>query len=188
MKIAIIGSSTGGPYILEEIFGKFPVVQAAIIIVQHLPLAFTQTFRGHIAALTSMKVIIGEAGTMLSEGTIVIAPAGMHLILYQNRIIYLDDGEKLHGVKPSIDKAMLSLQQVGGDKLLGIILTGMGQDGADGMAHIRSLGGYTIVQDPETAPIRSMPLAAIDTGQVRESLPPKKIALSLVKFGSDLLI
>nr|WP_319540545.1 CheB methylesterase domain-containing protein [uncultured Methanospirillum sp.] len=188
MKIAIIGSSTGGPHILEEILTGFPVAQAAIIIVQHLPGAFTQTFRSHVAGMTRMDVILADAGVKLEEGKIYIAPAGRHLVLEQNRTIQLDDGEKLHGVKPSIDRTMLSLQRIDGDRLLGVVLTGMGQDGAAGITHIRSLGGYTIVQDPVTAPIRSMPQAALDTGKVREILSPKEITKVLKKFGSGYLV
>jgi two-component system, chemotaxis family, protein-glutamate methylesterase/glutaminase len=187
MKIAIIGSSTGGPHILEEVFTRFPVVPIVIIIVQHLPEAFTKTFRGHIADMTGMNTVIAEEGLKLSERKIIIAPAGRHLILEQNRIVHLEDGPKLHGVKPSIDRTMLSLQNVDGDRLLGIELTGMGQDGAAGISYIRSIGGYTIVQDPVTAPIKSMPQAAIDTGQVREILTPKAITKALVKFSSGLL-
>ncbi len=188
MKIAIIGSSTGGPHILEEVFSQFPVVQAAIIIIQHLPAAFTETFRCHVADLTPMTVEIAKAGEKIAEGRIYIAPAGRHLILEQNRTIHLEDSEKLHGVKPSIDRTMLSLQQIEGDRILGVILTGMGQDGAAGIALIKSLGGYTIVQDPVTAPIRSMPQAALDTGMVSEILTPKDITKALVKFGSGHLI
>ncbi|MDD1727502.1 MAG: chemotaxis protein CheB [Methanospirillum sp.] len=182
MKIAIIGSSTGGPFILEEIFTRFPVHSIAIIIVQHLPPAFISTFRGHIAALTTMKVSIGEAGHQISEREIIIAPAGKHMILEKNRIIRFDDGEKLHGVKPAVDRTMLSLRQIDGDRLLGIILTGMGQDGSAGIIHIRSLGGQTIVQDPSTAPIRSMPQAALDTGKVTDILTPKEISRHLQTF------
>lgn len=184
MKIAIIGSSTGGPYILEVIFTHFPSVPIVIIIVQHLPQAFTETFKGHIAALTKMNVLVGTEGYHLKEGEIIIAPAGSHLILERNHSIHLDDGPKLHGVKPSIDNTMLSLQKNAGDHLTGIILTGMGQDGAAGMAHIKSLGGHTIVQDLQTAPIKSMPQAALDTGKVMEILSPEAIARALITFGS----
>lgn len=184
MKIAIIGSSTGGPYILEVIFAHFPVVPMVIIIVQHLPLAFTETFKGHIAALTPMKVLVGDAGHQLTEGEIIIAPAGKHLLLDHNRTIQLDDGEKLHGVKPSVDRTMLSLRRIEGDRLLGIVLTGMGQDGAAGIAHIKNIGGHTIVQDPATAPIKSMPQSALDTGKTMEILPPTEITKALIRFGS----
>lgn len=184
MRIAIIGSSTGGPYILEQIFTGFPVIPVSIIIIQHLPAAFTRAFKGHITALTPMKVRIPSVGDVLTEGEILIAPAGTHLILDHNRKIGFEDSERLHGVKPSIDKTMLSLQMRREDHLAGIILTGMGQDGAAGIAHIHGLGGLTIVQDPATAPIKTMPLAALDTRKVTEILTPAGITRALIQFGS----
>ncbi len=183
MKIVIIGSSTGGPYILEQIFAKFPQTPICIIIIQHLPSSFTNAFRGHIEALTLMKVRVPVQGEQLTEQVIFIAPAGRHMILERNRTIHFDDGEKLHGVKPSIDKTMLSLEKRYEDHLAGIILTGMGQDGAAGIAHIKDLGGLTIVQDLTTAPIKSMPQSALDTRKVTEILTPSGITHALIQFG-----
>ena len=184
MKIVIIGSSTGGPFILEQIFSGFPQTPICIIIIQHLPGAFTGAFREHIEILTSMKVVVATAGDQISEGKIFIAPAGKHMILEHNRKIHLDDGEKIHGVKPSIDRTMLSLEKRFEDKLAGIVLTGMGQDGAEGIAHIRDLGGLTIAQDPATSPIKSMPLAAMDTRKVCEILTPSGITRAIIQFGT----
>ncbi|HWQ67889.1 MAG TPA: chemotaxis protein CheB [Methanospirillum sp.] len=184
MRIAVIGSSTGGPYILEKIFTNFPKIPAAIIIVQHLPLAFTKTFQTHISSLTSMAVNVASSGYSLHEGEILIAPSGKHLVLDHNRRVLLQDGEKVHGVKPAIDCTMLSLHSFTEDRLCGIVLTGMGQDGAAGVAHIRNLGGTTIAQDPGTSPIRSMPQAAIDTGKVLEVLAPEGIRQALISFGN----
>lgn len=183
MRIAIIGSSTGGPYILEQIFSGFPQTPICIIIIQHLPGAFTPAFRGHIGALTPMKVIVPAAGDQLREGEIFIAPAGKHMILEHNRTIRLDDGEKLHGVKPAIDRTMLSLEKRHEDHLAGIILTGMGQDGAAGIAHIKDLGGLTIAQDLATSPIKSMPQSAMDTRKITEILNPSGITRALIRFG-----
>jgi two-component system chemotaxis response regulator CheB len=182
MKIVVIGSSTGGPYILEEIFSRFPKISAVIIIIQHLPPTFTFTFRSHLSALTSMDVVIGSEAHQITEGQIIVAPSGKHLLLEKNRIIRLDDGEKIHGVRPAADFTMLSLKQRVEDRFLGIVLTGMGQDGAKGIVHINSLKGMTIVQDPSTAAIMSMPQAAIETGMVTEVLPPSGIRRVLLNF------
>jgi two-component system chemotaxis response regulator CheB len=184
MRITVIGSSTGGPYILEKIFSKFPVVRGVIILVQHLPHSFTPAFRNHISVLTNMNVIIPQSGHHIHEKEIIVAPAGQHLILEQNRTIVFTNGEKKHGVRPAVDCTMLSLVQQREDSLMGVILTGMGQDGAEGIVHIRNLGGHTIVQDPASCPIRSMPQAAIDTGKVNEILTPEKIREALIIFGS----
>lgn len=183
MRIAIIGSSTGGPYILEEIFARFPRITGAIIIVQHLPPAFTNAFKVHLSALTKMKVIIGMENHTVSEGEIIIAPAGKHLILESNRIIHLVEGEKIHGVMPAVDQTMTSLKNRVDDRYAGIILTGMGQDGAKGIMYIKNLKGITIAQDPKTAPIASMPQSAIETGMVSHVLGPEEIRKALIRFG-----
>jgi len=184
MRIAVIGSSTGGPFILETILSQFPRLFAVIIIVQHLPGNFTETFRSHISILTAMKVMIASDNQQISEGEILVAPAGKHLILEKNRIIRFHEGEKLHGVRPAADCTMLSLINRVDDKLAGIVLTGMGQDGANGIVHISNLKGLTIVQDPMTAAIMSMPQSAIETGKVREILSPAEIREALIRFGS----
>lgn len=184
MRIVIIGSSTGGPYILEQIFNQFPKVPAVIIIVQHLPQTFTEAFSEHIHVLTQMQVLIPVSGYQIREGEILIAPAGKHLVLSNNRTIILQDGDRLHGVKPAVDYAMLSLHKREEDQIAGVILTGMGQDGAAGIVHIKGLKGLTIAQDPKTSPIKSMPQAAIDTGMVSEVLSPIEIQKALVRFGT----
>lgn len=182
MKIIIIGSSTGGPYILESIFNNFSVINAAIIIVQHLPPAFTQTFRGHIEAMTRMPVSIAGEGEMITAPHIYIAPSGQHLLIKNNRTFHLNDDEKIHGVRPAVDRTMLSVQKRSEDTIMGIILTGMGRDGADGMYHLHKLGAVTIAQDPATAPIKSMPQSAIETGEIDFILTPEKIRDALIRF------
>lgn len=133
-----------------------------------------------------MNVLIGSEGHQISEKEIIIAPAGSHLTLEKNRIIHLIDGEKQHGVRPAADYTMVSLKHRVDDRLVGVVLTGMGQDGAAGIAHINDLNGFTIAQDPHTAPIRSMPQSAIETGKVTEILSPKGIREALIRFGSGL--
>lgn len=184
MRIVIIGSSTGGPFILEQIFAQFPKIPAVIIIVQHLPENFTNAFCEHIKILTHMQVMIATSSYHIKEGEIIIAPAGKHLLLSNNRTIIFQDGPKLHGVKPAVDYTMLSLRNREEDHLAGVVLTGMGHDGAAGIAHIKSLKGLTIAQDPNTSPIKSMPQAAIDTGMVTEILSPLDIRKALIRFGT----
>ncbi|MDX8550983.1 chemotaxis protein CheB [Methanospirillum sp. J.3.6.1-F.2.7.3] len=185
MKIIIIGSSTGGPYIIESILSEFPVLPLTIIIVQHLPPTFTKTFKNHITSFTKMEVIIADKETRIKEQQIIIAPAGHHLIVKNNRYFQLDDGEKLHGVRPAVDLTMMSMQKLNNDKIMGIILTGMGRDGAEGLIHLHQCGGITIVQDPATAPIKSMPQASIKTGIVDFVLTPEQIREKIIAFGND---
>jgi len=180
--VIIIGSSTGGPQVLEEIFSAVVKVSAAIIIVQHLSHSFVPLLGVQIHQICGAPVLIPSEGDPIRTGTVYLAPGGRHLILRNNRIFSFSDAEKLHGVRPSIDVAMKSLRPGVGNGLMGILLTGMGEDGANGIAHIKKIGGLTIVQEPETCAIRSMPLAAIANGSVDYILPPNGISAMINQF------
>jgi len=181
----IIGSSTGGPHVLERIFRQVVRVPAAVIIVQHLSSSFVPLLCNHIHEACGAPVIIPSEGDPICTGTIYIAPGGRHLLVRNNRIFSFSDAEKLHGVRPSIDICMRSLRPEAGTRCLGILLTGMGEDGATGIAHIKKLGGVTVVQEPETCAIRSMPLAAIATGSVDNILSPDSIADLISTYNPD---
>ncbi len=181
-KIIIIGSSTGGPRILDRIFRKFPRVGAAIVIVQHMPMHINLAIREHLDAMTQMRVKIAEDGETLEEGTIYVAPSEMHLRILDNRKINLFEDRKVHFVKPSIDVAMKSLTGKPGDLLAGIVLSGMGSDGADGIRHIKAMGGITVAQNMATSIIHSMPKAAFETGMVDFVLSPEGIRSKLLEL------
>jgi two-component system chemotaxis response regulator CheB len=174
--IIIIGSSTGGPHALEKIFSRVVRVPAAIVIVQHLSHSFVPLLCTHIHEVCGAPAIIPSEGDPICEGTIYIAPGGRHLLIRNNRIFSFSDAEKLHGVRPSIDITMKSLRPEPGIRCMGILLTGMGEDGATGIAHIKKLGGITVVQEPGSCAIRSMPLAALATGSVDYTLAPDALA------------
>ena len=182
MKIIIIGSSTGGPFILESVFSDFPVIHAVIIIVQHLPPTFTKAFYKHIFSLTKMPVSIVSEGEKIKKPHIYIAPAGKHLLIANNRTFSLSDKEKLHGVRPAVDLTMMSMLKRTEDSIMGIVLTGMGRDGADGINYLHNLGATTIAQEPATAPIKSMPQSAIETGLIDLILTPDKIRDAIISF------
>lgn len=180
--IIIIGSSTGGPQVLEEIFSRVVRVPGAIIIVQHLFHSFVSVLGGQIHEACGTPVAIPSEGESVCAGTIYLAPGGRHLLLKNNRIFCFSDTDKLHGVRPSIDLAMRSLRPGQGKRCMGILLTGMGEDGAKGIDHIRKIGGVTAVQDPLTCAIMSMPLSAIATGSVDYILSPQGIATMINTF------
>lgn len=180
--IIIIGSSTGGPHALEKIFTRVVRVPAAIVIVQHLSHSFVPLLCTHIHEVCGAPAVIPSEGDPICSGTIYVAPGGQHLLIRNNRIFSFSDAEKLHGVKPSIDITMRSLRPEPGIRCMGILLTGMGEDGAAGIAHIKKLGGLTIVQEPGTCAIRSMPLAALATGSVDYTLTPDAIADMISNF------
>lgn len=128
-----------------------------------------------------MTVKIAEDGDMIRDGVIYIAPSEMHLELKNNRMIYLINSEKINFVCPAIDVTMNSLKPSGNDRIIGVILTGMGKDGAQGLLHIKNIGGLTIAQDEESSIVYGMPKAAYETGCVDLILSPEKIRQRLIQ-------
>jgi two-component system chemotaxis response regulator CheB len=175
MNLFIIGSSTGGPRILFDIFTGIPVLPVAIVIVQHMPESTTSRFARRLSQLTSMEVIIPKSGEMLKHGSLYITPGDNHLTLKNNDILLLNSSEKVNFVRPSIDVTMLSLSPDTRHSYTGIILSGMGSDGAYGLAHMKKIGATTIIQDPDTCTIRSMPEAALRATEVDKILTPAEI-------------
>ena len=183
-KLLLIGSSTGGPKVLEELFAALPVLNSAIVVVQHITPMIDQALVTTLSRFARMPVRLAENGAVLSEKQIYLAPGGIHLSLRNNKVVQLFDGERVNSVRPSIDVAMKSLCLVPGNRLVGVILTGMGRDGAEGIAHIKEIGGTTIAQDQSTSVIYGMPKAALETGKIDFVLPTLKIAEKI----SELLV
>ncbi len=185
--LCIIGSSTGGPRILRKMFADFPALDCSIILVQHMVKHINESFRDKLDSLTAMDVKLAEDNELLEHGVLYVAPSERHLELLNNRRIKLRDGEKVNYVKPSVDVAMKSLSPSklkDEDTLLGIILTGMGKDGAEGIEHMKELGAETFAQDEKTSIMFRMPKSAIDTGMIDQVLEPDKIENKLIdKFG-----
>ncbi|MCK9308312.1 MAG: CheB methylesterase domain-containing protein [Methanoculleus sp.] len=184
--IVVIGSSTGGPRTLELVFSRFPLVDAAIVIVQHMPHYINSAFCRHLAEISRMEARIGEDGESIEHGTIYVAPSDVHLKLLANRTIRLFDDEKVQCVRPSIDVAMTSLERNGNDRFVGVILSGMGSDGADGIRHIKEIGGVTLAQALRTCAIHAMPRAAFETGRVDRMLPPEGIRERIIQIAGIL--
>ena len=175
MKLVIMGSSTGGPRIIFDIFSNLPKIPAAIIIVQHMPLTTTHRLSKRLSQLCMGEIIVPEGGELIKPGNIYLAPGDSHLILRKNEELLLSQDEKVNFVRPSVDVTMLSVKADSRLQVTGIILSGMGSDGAEGMAYLKSLGGTTIVQDPETCTISSMPLAAIRLTDIDNVFTPAEI-------------
>lgn len=180
--IVVIGSSTGGPRTLETIFSRFPRIDAAIIIVQHMPHYINSGLCRHLAENSRMEVRVAEDGEPVQHGTIYVAPSDVHLKLVGNREIHLFNDEKVQYVRPSIDVAMTSLERNEGDRLVGVILSGMGSDGAEGIRHIKAIGGVTLAQALRTCAIHAMPRAAFETGRVDRMLPPEEIRERIIRI------
>lgn len=173
--IIMIGVSTGGPMTLKQIFSGREPLDAAVVVVLHIAPGMDRLIARGLAGVSSMPVALATDGDPLERGRIYISPGGVHLALDGNRRIVLQEGERVNYVQPSADVAMKSLRKSKHSRIIGVILTGMGKDGAEGIRHIKAIGGTTIAQNQETSAIFGMPKAAAQTGAVDFVLPKEKI-------------
>jgi two-component system chemotaxis response regulator CheB len=175
-KIVIIGSSTGGPKALEGVFTSIPAnLPAAMVVVQHMPKDFTRSFAERLNSLCPFPVKEASDGDLVENGKVLIAPGDYHLIITPDRRVKLNQDERVMFLRPAIDVTMEKLPAVYGSKILGVILTGMGRDGAKGMAEIKKAGGITIAQDKNTSTIYSMPRVVAEEGNADYILPLDQI-------------
>lgn len=184
--IVIIGISTGGPKILKEFFDGLPLLDSSIVLVQHMIKCANKSLCETLNRLTEMEVRIACHGETIKPGAVYFAPSEVHLELVNNQIIHLVNSPKVCYVRPSVDVTMKSVRRKPGDNITGIIMTGMGKDGADGISHIKSVGGTTYAQDEKTSVIWGMPKAAIGTGHVDYILSTQGIRNKLIsQMGSQ---
>jgi two-component system chemotaxis response regulator CheB len=174
--LVIVGSSTGGPLALKILLSTleqdFPF---AMIIVQHMPEGFTATLAAQFDRLYPFPVREARPGEILTPGTVLVAPGDRHLIIRGDGSVLISKVGKIKGSRPSIDAAMQSAARTHGRSLTGVILSGMGTDGSEGMAAIRRCGGSTYAQSQETCVIASMPKAAVEEGVVQRIGSPAEI-------------
>ncbi|MBU4217224.1 chemotaxis-specific protein-glutamate methyltransferase CheB [Candidatus Parcubacteria bacterium] len=180
ISVVVIGASTGGPPVIEEIISSLAKdIKAPILVVQHMPEHFTASLANRLDGLSELSVVEASEGEELLPGKCIIARGGKHMLLNKmvdgRVVIHLDDKPLRNGFRPSIDYTMESVAKLYGKKTMGIVLTGMGRDGSDGMVEIENESGYTITQLPEEAVVDSMPRSAWDTGVIDESLGVKDI-------------
>ncbi|MHB1342712.1 MAG: protein-glutamate methylesterase/protein-glutamine glutaminase, partial [Coriobacteriia bacterium] len=160
-------ASTGGPPALETVFsGLTAALPAAYLIVQHLPAGFTASLARRLSKVTDIRIVEGAQGLALESGTAYIAPHGTHMTVEGEAVarIGLQDGPSQHGVRPAADPLLESVARHFGDRAIGVVLTGMGSDGALGMKLIQERGGATIAQDEATSVVWGMPRAAAKIG------------------------
>ncbi len=181
-KIITIGASTGGPPALEEILCHLPKNIPPILIVQHMPVGFTELFAKRLDRQCSFNVKEAEQDDKIKQGLALIAPAGYHMTVTGDGRIELDDGHTIHGVRPAVDPMMRTIAEVYQSDVIGVILTGMGRDGAQGMRAIKDNGGRTIAQNKETCTVFGMPKTAIEEGTADKILPLSKIPEQLTKW------
>ncbi|MBR8827359.1 MAG: chemotaxis-specific protein-glutamate methyltransferase CheB [Gomphosphaeria aponina SAG 52.96 = DSM 107014] len=182
IKMVAIGASTGGPQALQEIFSKLPVnFPVPIICVQHISEGFLQGLIDWLTSVCKLKLVIAQSGVIPQPGNIYFPPEGQHLELDSSGKFFCSHAPQVGGHRPSITVTLKSVARVYGSTAIGILLTGMGKDGAEGMKAIAAAGGLTIAQDQGTSVVFGMPKEAIALGGVKEVLPLQAIAPFLLK-------
>jgi two-component system chemotaxis response regulator CheB len=174
--VIVIGASTGGPRAISAVVAQLPHDFATpCVVVQHLPGTFTQPFAAQLARHTRLRVEVAEVGSRLEPGVILVAPGSMHLLVRADGRIHLQSPAPKDMYRPSITLAMASAADAFGAAAVGVVLTGSGDDGADGLKRIRDAGGEGYVQDPHSCIVGSMPARAIDCAGADHVAPPDRI-------------
>jgi len=183
--LVAIGSSTGGPPALQYLFESLPDLPIPFVIAQHMPPNFTRLFAERVNKLTTFEVKEAEEGEELLRGTVYIAPGGQQMEVRRDgpilcAKIFEASASELHS--PSVDRLFESASEACGERLVALVLTGMGDDGARAIRKVRERGGHTIAESADTAIIFGMPGEAIKTGCVNEVLPLGEIPGAIVRL------
>jgi two-component system, chemotaxis family, protein-glutamate methylesterase/glutaminase len=181
--VVVVGASTGGPPALQAVIPALPAdLAAGVVVVQHIPAGFTRPLAGRLDAASSLSVRVAEQGDLVRPGEVLVAPGDRHLT-FANRggervvVLGLEPSDTLH--RPSVDVTMRSAAEQWGRRSAGVLLTGMGADGAWGMWAIRARGGWTLAESEESCVVYGMPRAAVEMGAASEVVPLSKIASRL---------
>jgi len=182
-KVVMIGSSTGGPRALIEILPRLPKdFPSPIAIVQHMPPGpFVKSIAKRLEADSNIRVKEAEDGDRLEPGLALMAPGGVHMLIEKNGIIKLNHGPAVNAVKPSVDVMMESGASVYGANSIGVILTGMGKDGAAGISVIKRHGGRTIAEHESTCVVYGMPKVVIESGTADSVVPLNEVPDEIIK-------
>ncbi|MGI0039397.1 MAG: protein-glutamate methylesterase/protein-glutamine glutaminase [Nitrososphaera sp.] len=185
--IVVIGASTGGPGIVSEIMSRLPAdLPAGVVIVQHMPEGFTKSFAERLNGVGKIPVREARDGDTVMAGAALLAPGDYHMMVSPAHRIELNKSPKRFGVRPAINMAMVSASEVYGSRTVGVLLTGMGHDGAFGMKMIKRRGGRTAGQDEASSVVFGMAKAAVEMDAVEKLLPADMIADEIVKMVGSL--
>jgi two-component system, chemotaxis family, protein-glutamate methylesterase/glutaminase len=180
LDVVVIGTSTGGPPALQTLIPRMPIdLPCAILVVQHMPAGFTRSLAERLDSRSLLPVREAEEGDLVLPGHVLVAPAGVHMKVRRrgpNTRIFLDDEPRAALHRPSVDVLMASVARSYGARCLGIVLTGMGSDGVEGLRAIQAAGGHTLAEHEESCVIYGMPKAAMEAGVVDRALPLSRIA------------
>jgi two-component system chemotaxis response regulator CheB len=183
-KIIAIGVSTGGPVALQFLLSQIPAdFPGAMLVVQHMPEGFTAMFAKRLDELSLVEVQEAKSGDLLWAGRVLVCPGNRHMMvrrMARGDMVVLADSPQVNGHRPSVDVLFHSVAQEFGNAAIGVIMTGMGEDGAEGLGAIKAAGGITIAQSEETCVVGSMPRAAIIKGFVNRVIPLDALANALL--------
>lgn len=183
-RVVAIGTSTGGTQALEEVLTALPRVSPGIVIVQHMPEKFTAAFAARLDSLCKITVKEAENNDRVVQGRALIAPGGRHILVKRSGAQYfveVVDGPLVNRHRPSVDVLFRSVAKSAGVNALGVIMTGMGDDGAAGLLEMRNAGARTVAQDEESCVVFGMPKEAIKRGGVERTLPLSAMAQEIQK-------
>lgn len=182
-RLVAIGTSTGGTQALEAVLTSLPRVCPGIVIVQHMPEKFTASFAARLNSLCEIEVREAKNNDRVIPGLALIAPGGKHMLLKRSGAYYhvdVIDGPLINRHRPSVDVLFRSVARFAGRNATGIIMTGMGDDGARGLKEMLEAGSLTVAQDEETCVVYGMPKEAVKLGAVKKTLPLQDIRLAVL--------
>ena len=180
-----IGASTGGTEAIREVLSHLPPDSPAVLITQHMPAGFTKSFAARLDDASALSVTEAAEGERLLPGHAYVAPGDLHLMAARNGsryVVKLSDGPPVSRHRPSVDVLFRSVANAAGPNGIGVLLTGMGQDGAQGLAEMHTAGAYTVAQDEGTCVVFGMPKAAIDRGAARSVVALDRVAPTIVRI------
>lgn len=180
--VVLLAASTGGPQTLMNFVPAFPAnFPGAVLLVQHMPGAFTSQFAAQLGQTSKLRVKEAEQGELIRPGSLYVCPGSHHMRISPTGRVTLDDGPRVEGYKPCANLAMETMATYAGPMAIGVVLTGMGTDGAKGAQAIKTAGGHVIAQDEASSVIFGMPAEAIKTGAVDQVLPIDQIYAAIEK-------
>lgn len=181
--LCAIGASTGGTEAIKAVISQLPENSPPIVIAQHIPAAFSSSFAARVDAASSVTVHEAEHNQTIKPGNVYIAPGNSHLVIKKQGIDYvctLNDGPEVNRHRPSVEPLFDSVREVAGKAALGVMLTGMGADGAEALLRLKECGAHTLIQDEATSVVWGMPGASYKIGAANQVLPLENIASAIV--------
>ncbi len=183
MQVVALGASTGGTEAIREVLMRMPADAPPIAIVQHMPIGYTKAFAARLDGLSAMSVREAEDGSRLTQGSVLIAPGDRHMTLERSGADYrvrVFDSERVNHHRPSVDVLFESCAKFAAKNAIGVLLTGMGADGAVGLLSMRRAGAHTICEDESTCVVYGMPREAVERGAAERVLPLPDIARAIL--------